>query len=416
MKSDNYIDFGEEIGRTIKRVLDNRDFRDLKESIDSAMRDVSEIKDRTMRDVSEMRDSLFYPNSRSDGRTASRSESADSSRPPKAESKAAYAQPGARNDAARRRKHKGASMVSGTLFLILGSVCAAVFGIAALVEIIMENTFLAVPAMEVAGRVFGALFLASSVPIFYGIGFRKRARRFRSYVKVLNGRTYCMIEELAAACGREAKFIVKDLRRMIRAELFEEGYLDEQETCLMTDYPTYNQYLDTMKSARLQQEEEERKWANRDGGDALRDTVAEGQNYIRAIKAANDALPEADISEKLDRLEQVTSKIFDYVEQHPAKLPEIRKFMSYYMPITLKLVNAYQRFGLHDFSTSEAEDAKLEIRGTLDTINRAYENLLKRLMQADILDVSSDISTLETILTQEGLTGDDFAAEPTRLN
>jgi len=99
------------------------------------------------------------------------------------------------------------------------------------------------------------------------------------------------------------------------------------------------------------------------------------------------------------------------VEQHPEKLPEIRKFMCYYMPITLKLVNAYQKFDRHGANASEIEATKLEIKGTIDTINKAYENLLRKLMKADILDVTSDISALETILAQEGLTGDHFSSK-----
>jgi len=204
---------------------------------------------------------------------------------------------------------------------------------------------------------------------------------------------------------------------MTDAGLFPEGYLDEQETCLMTDYNTYNQYLESMKSAKERQEAEKReqeKWANREDGAALKAAIDEGKNYIKTIKAANDALPEEEISEKLDQLELVTTKIFDYVEQHPEKLPEIRKFMSYYMPITLKLVTAYQRFDQGGTGTSEIEDAKLEIKGTLDTINKAYQNLLKKLMQADILDVSSDISALETILAQEGLTEDEITDQSNR--
>jgi hypothetical protein len=96
------------------------------------------------------------------------------------------------------------------------------------------------------------------------------------------------------------------------------------------------------------------------------------------------------------------------VEQHPEKLPEIRKFMCYYMPITLKLVKAYQSFDEHGGNEGEIADAKAEIKKTLETINMAYQNLFKKLMQTDILDVSSDISALETILAQEGLTEESF--------
>ena len=70
----------------------------------------------------------------------------------------------------------------------------------------------------------------------------------------------------------------------------------------------------------------------------------------------------------------------------------------------MKLVKAYQKFDEHGAHSDEIIATKLEIKGTLDTINKACQNLLKKLMQADILDVSSDISALETILAQEGLT------------
>jgi 5-bromo-4-chloroindolyl phosphate hydrolysis protein len=391
MRNDNYTDFGEEISRTIERVLNDGDIRDLRNTINRAMLKV--------RKVQETSSASFSANSHGNGshRTSDK------------------ANPGSQY----RKRHNGGSLVPGTLFMVSGAVCAVGFGTPALVGFIMENSAWtwAFPFMGIISKVFGALFIVSLIVFFYGIRLRKRATRFRLYLKVLNGRTYCAIKEFAAAGGWGTKFIIADIRKMIRAGLFEEGYLDEQESCFMTDYKTYSQYTEALKNARRREEEEEReKSKSPEGGDELRKTVAEGKNYIREIKAANDALPEAEISEKLDILEQITSKIFDYVEQHPEKLPEIRKFMSYYMPITLKLVNAYQRFGVHGSNTSEAEDAKLEIRGTIDTINKAYRNLLTKLMQADILDVSSDISALETILAQEGLTGDGFTAKSTRLH
>jgi 5-bromo-4-chloroindolyl phosphate hydrolysis protein len=416
MGNGNYTDFGEEISRTIERVLNDGDIRDLKNTINRAMLKV--------RKVQEMSSASFSANSHGEGGDfppLSMDKNDPGVRNPNVPKQGAYGGHTASGTMTQRpqyrKKHNGGSLVPGTLFLTSGILCAVCFGTPALVGFIMENAAWSFPFMGLISKVFGALFLVSFILVFHGIGLRKRAKRFRLYRKVLNDRTHCTIKEFTAAGGWGTKFIVKDLRKMIRAGLFEEGYLDEQETCFMTDYPTYSQYAEAMKNARRRQEEEEREKAeNPEGWDELRKTVAEGKNYIREIKAANDALPEADISEKLDTLEQITSKIFDYVEQHPDKLPEIRKFMSYYMPITLKLVNAYQRFGIHGSNTSETEDAKLEIRGTLDTINKAYRNLLTKLMQADILDVSSDISALETILAQEGLTGDGFAAKSTRLH
>lgn len=394
MKNDNFIDFGEEISRTISKVLTGQEFYDLKNTIN-----------RTMRNIPGMGGGPFYAgpfNSDSFPRLSKEDENEPE----------AYQDYEVRRNSPRGKRSKGASFVQSTLLLIFGSIGAAAFGLALLMMIIaLEATGGNIPAAGSIVTIIGVLFLASLFLIITGVKLRKRTKRFRLYEKVLNGRTYCTIKELSAASRQEPKFIIKDLHKMIRSGLFEEGYLDEQETCLMTDYETYTQYLDTMKYAKEQQETEKRereKWANREGGSELKKTIDEGKNYICTIKAANDALPEAEISDKLDQLELVTVKIFDYVEQHPEKLPEIRKFMCYYMPITLKLVKAYQKFDQHGVASSEVEATKLEIKGTLDTINKAYQNLLKKLMQTDILDVSSDISALETILAQEGLTGDDF--------
>jgi 5-bromo-4-chloroindolyl phosphate hydrolysis protein len=397
MRNDNYIDFGEEIGRTVRHVLNSRDFYDLRNTINNAMRNIPGMGGGPFGGPFNGPYGVggFPRLSKDDGGGAG--------------------QGYGRSQVGRQypRKSKGASFVPSTLFMVFGFIGAGVFGVPALVGIVLENTVGGIPAMEAVSQVFGVLFFVSLILAFRGICLRKRTKRFRLYLNVLNGRTYCTVRELAAAGGYSAKFIVKDLRKMIRAGLFEEGYLDDQKTCLMTDYETYNQYLETMKNAKERQEDEKReqeKWVGREGGSELKTAIDEGKNYIRAIKEANDALPEAEISEKLDQLEQVTGEIFRYVEQHPEKLPEIRKFMSYYMPITLKLVNAYQRYDRLGSDTSETESAKLEIKGTLGTINKAYRNLLKKLMQTDILDVSTDISALQTILAQEGLTEDDFTA------
>ena len=82
--------------------------------------------------------------------------------------------------------------------------------------------------------------------------------------------------------------------------------------------------------------------------------------------------------------------------------------MSYYLPTTLKLVNAYREFDAQPVQGENILSAKREIEETLDTINLAFENLFDGLFEDDAIDISTDISVLETMLRQEGLTGSDF--------
>lgn len=82
--------------------------------------------------------------------------------------------------------------------------------------------------------------------------------------------------------------------------------------------------------------------------------------------------------------------------------------MQYYLPTTLKLVKAYREFDGQPVQGENVTKVKAEISDTLDTINTAFENLLDSLFQDDVMDISTDISVLETMLAQEGLTEDAF--------
>ena len=189
----------------------------------------------------------------------------------------------------------------------------------------------------------------------------------------------------------------------------------------MMDRGTYQQYL-TAKQGMAQrrlQEEQARRQAEAQPEPSPEDTaqsaaaaaVAEGRSYIQQIKAANAAIPNEEISAKLYRLEAVTTKVFAYVEGHPEKLPEIRRFMSYYLPTTLKLVNAYRQFDSQPAAGRNIAAAKKEIQDILDTINTAFENLLDSLFEDDAMDISTDISALQIMLAQDGLTAPDFKTE-----
>ena len=86
--------------------------------------------------------------------------------------------------------------------------------------------------------------------------------------------------------------------------------------------------------------------------------------------------------------------------------------MQYYLPTTLKLVNAYREFEEQSLQGENIDKTKQEICDTLDTINVAFSNLLDGLFEDDALDVSTDITVLEAMFAQEGLTGHDFRRSP----
>lgn len=136
--------------------------------------------------------------------------------------------------------------------------------------------------------------------------------------------------------------------------------------------------------------------------------IAEGEEYIRKIHASNDAIPGEEISKKISKMENVIQRIFDRVEAHPEQVSDIRKLMEYYLPMTIKLLNAYEELDRQPVQGNNILNSKKEIEDTLDTLNDAFMMLLDDLFEDTAVDVSSDISVLKTMLAQEGLKKKDF--------
>ena len=264
------------------------------------------------------------------------------------------------------------------------------------------------------------VFLIASVAL--GIkGSRQEglAKRFRRYQQVIGERTFCLIEELSAAIGKKPKFVQKDLRKMIRDGFFPQGYLDKKETCLITDQQTYQQYLQTEKAyeARAQEAQADGRKAGAQQASAsvaaphgreYQELLAEGQSYIRHIHTCNDKIEDPVISEKLDRMEMIVTRIFTEAGRNPDVADDLKKMMSYYLPTTKKLLDAYCELDEQPVPGENIETTKQEIAATLDTLNNAFAKLLDDLFEEKAWDISSDISVLNTMLAQEGLTEGAF--------
>ena len=114
------------------------------------------------------------------------------------------------------------------------------------------------------------------------------------------------------------------------------------------------------------------------------------------------------VSAKISRMELIVQRIFRRAEEHPEIIPDLKKLMDYYLPMTVKLLNAYADMDAQSIQGENIQNAKREIEQSLDTLNQAYEKLFDSVFMETALDVSSDISVLHTMLAQEGLTEDEL--------
>ena len=136
--------------------------------------------------------------------------------------------------------------------------------------------------------------------------------------------------------------------------------------------------------------------------DALLDERAKAVSEMRRL---NDSIKDAAISAQISHLEATTGKIIDAVVEAPSKLPQIRKFMNYYLPTTLKLLNAYDRMDATGASGTNIDGTKGKIGEMLGTICVAFSRQLDALYGEEALDISADITVMEQMLQQEGIGG-----------
>lgn len=139
------------------------------------------------------------------------------------------------------------------------------------------------------------------------------------------------------------------------------------------------------------------------GNEALDKMIKDGNLAISEMKRLDDAIEDEKISADIVRLEELAGKIFEAVKADPGKLPEIRRFMDYYLPTTLKILNAYDRMGSQGISGENITAAMQRVENMMSTIITAFEKQLDALFGRDAMDISTDITVLETMMEREGL-------------
>jgi len=256
---------------------------------------------------------------------------------------------------------------------------------------------------------YGTFLIKGGQSVKSGKEYLGRIDRYYRYMKALEDKKYMSLEELSEKVSKSIKTVTKDLEFMMEKKWFKEGHLDYSGgQFLLTDH-MYEQYklLEQGKKIKEQEEKEKQEIQNDPVKRELAKVLEEGRSYIKEIRVLNDEILGENISNRLYKIEDVLESIFEVVKRHPKKLPELRKLMQYYLPMTIKVVTAYRDFENERIQSEQLEEGKREIEETLEKVHTAFVNLREKLFQDDVLDVSTDLDVLETLMGQEGLIDGD---------
>lgn len=421
MANQEWDRFGEEIKRTVQEAVESRNFDQLSRTISRTINDAVNSVTWNAKKYSNTSSEQRWGNYeyRESGTQNNQNQDYQNQGNTGAKTGYSYTYGQSRNSVILYDK-KGMSTSGSAAMAALGYTF---FGIGA-ASAVMALIFLMVFEQYFAGFLIW-LILSLLVAVPFGImgisGTRsyKSKGRFKTYLRKLDGRECCNITELADGVGKSTQEVVKDLESMIRKRWFRQGHLDRQKTCLIVTDRMYREYLqlETQKQnyqEQLKQDDIQRQMNQRVAEQEqnermkkldpeVRKVLEQGETFVYKIRQCNDAIPGEEISAKISRMELIVARIFDRVEQNPACVGDIRKLLEYYLPTTVKLLEAYEEMDAQPVYGENIQTAKKEIEATLDTLNAAFEKLLDNLFQDTAWDVSSDISVLNTMLYQEGL-------------
>ena len=300
----------------------------------------------------------------------------------------------------------------GLALAIIGFVFAALFGVG-----ILSMLFLSAILLPGFWHSINRILLTPGFIIFLIMGIAgifsiSRVNRFKKYVQVLGGEMSVDVSYLARAVGKSDAFVRNDLRKMISKLWFKQGYLTQDRETLIVCRDVYDEYKgNKQRELEAQTYQEQIRQMHEQLPAQARKTIQIGEDLIKEIHQKKVDISDYDMTIKLSNLETILKKIFKRVEKHPEVVPQMRKMMDYYLPTTIKLLDAYVQLDKQAVAGVNILSAKGEIEESLDTLISAYEKLLDDLFEDIMLDVSTDISVLNTMLAQDGLANNgDFAS------
>lgn len=286
------------------------------------------------------------------------------------------------------------------------------------------------------------LFIAPPVGTFIGIYMllkrgrnewsRRQLNDFRHYAAIIGDRGSVSIRELATRLGKSTDAVIADLQSMINQNIIDaRAYIDRNALMLYmaddvveTEFvnPVVNIFADK-KAAPIETEFVKPKAAPKATAEPVKAEPAkvepkrerpapqkpamDSEDFeakLREIRQLNDDIENDLVSERIDRIGTLTASIFRVVREKPERADEVRKFMNYYLPTTLKLLKSYSLMEKQSYQGENIQQSRKKIEDVLGTLVHAFEQQQDKLFQSDALDVETDISVLETMMASDGLT------------
>ena len=282
-------------------------------------------------------------------------------------------------------------LAPGTIKMVAGAVMALAFGIATVgaTPIFVESLHYGFSFSDELTNI-GVSLVACVVGVGMFLTGREQRRyteRCINYLAYIGANRQVSLAPMAAAMDVSVRRLTRDLRKMLATHVLPTGYLDVKAGKLVLTEMGYTEPPEPEPEPEKQEES------------------TPEDDILREIRLINDLIPDPVISAKIDRIEEITKKILQYQKTHPQRTQQLRTFLSYYLPTTLKILRSYARLDAQGVEGENITAAKKRIEGMMDKVVEGFEKQLDKLFSSDAMDIAADVQVLENMLKRTACPG-----------
>lgn len=245
------------------------------------------------------------------------------------------------------------------------------------------------------------------------VGFKwmKRIQNYKLYRNIINMQEMCPLTDIARASGRSVTAVRQELKDMVQRGYFPFGFVDDDNGCFYANNAVWRlQNPDRAKEEDERSRRKKRAPAKKTASKTEKKTVDGSDAFLKEMKQQLAEIDNAEIRAKAQDIYDQADSIFAWVNKHPDCADDVRRFCDYYLPTTIKLLKTYNEVEPHTESSEVAAGIQKEVSGVLDPVTAAFHNLLDNLLKDTAMNVSVEVSALESVFNQDGL-----AQEPLKV-
>ena len=245
--------------------------------------------------------------------------------------------------------------------------------------------------------------------------YERLEKNYRRYIRELNGNKVISINDLANSVDQDIEETYSDLRHMIKEDYFPEARIVENNSIFILDIPTYSLYKER-KNEILSEASDIRQISNEQNLEEInlvrsKEIIDSAKKDLVAINLVKNKIENKNFIDHIEDLENSSKDILKVIENHPESSHGLNKFSEYYLPTSVKLINAYYEFEQITSKNSKIIKSMEQIDETIVDLTNAFERLQLDFLSDSTMEIKADIDTINLLLNQEGLKYNDWRSK-----